>query len=208
MNLKNYVMYENVDIASLFDSLSSQLKEIHNNGLIVKNLDSNQIQIGELSFKNMDIPDNYEKEKKENIVSLSKIMIGTVLSMGTTFRDFSYVDTNWFIDNFDNIFSVINIENFDKEYFYSVFFEGKDTYYCDYLNEKRKHEELSGRENVNSYKKVLRNAASSLYQGMSEENATDIQEKSALISTSFNPILLISASAIILVLTIFLLLII
>jgi len=208
MNLNEYVMYENIDVSSFFDNISKKLKTIHNNGLIVRNLNCNQIRIDDdLSFENIGESQNFEQEKRENLITLSKIMIGLVLSTGNTFRDFSYVDDDWFIKNFDNIFSVININDFDKEYFNSLYFEGKDMYYCDYLAEKKKQEELAGRENVNSYRKVLRTAASSLYQDMSEEDISDIQEKSALISTSFNPILLISISAIILILTIFLLLI-
>lgn len=208
MNLKDYITYENVDMSSFYDNLSNQLKQLHNNGLVVNNLNSYAIEVDDnATFKNIERSSNFEQEKRDNIISLSKLMIGMVLSSGTTFRDFSFVDTDWFIQNFDSIFSVINVENFDKDYFYSLYFEGKDIYYCDYLNEKKRREELSGRENVNSYKKVLRTAASSLYQDMSEEDLSDIQEKSALISTSFNPILLICISAIILIITIFIILI-
>lgn len=208
MNIKDYVTYEDVNISSLFDILSKQLKIVHNNNYVVNNLNCDGIYVNDnMSFKNIRPASNYEKEKRENIIALSKIMIGTVLSKGTTFRDFSSVDNDWFTNNFDSIFSVINEEDFDKDYFYSVFFEGQNMYYSDYLNEKKKKEELSGRENVNSYRKVLRTAASSLYEDLSDDN-TNVQEKSALISTSFNPILLISISAVIfLIITIFILLI-
>lgn len=201
MKLRDYVMYDNVDVSSLFNSLSKQLKVIHNNKYVVNNLNCEDIFVGdEIAFKKINSSDNFEQDQRNNIISLAKIMIGVILSRGTNFRDFSQVDTNWFVQNFDNIFSVINEENFDKEYFYSILIDGNNKYYSDYLNEKKNKQELSGKENVNSYKKVLTNAASSLYQGIYDDDTSDFQEKKAAISASFNPLLLVGAMVIFLVL--------
>ena len=202
MNLEELFLYDkDVDLSEIYENLSRQLKVMHSNNIVVKNMNSYNIMYDkDISFNEYGQSDNFEKEKQDNIVTLSKIMLGFLLSKNNTFRDYSNINTEWFIDNFDNIFSIINEENFDKEYFHSVLIDKESTYYSDYLDYKRNKEELSGKSNVQGYKKVLKTAASSLYSDDSYEDNNDIKDKSAMISTAFNPILI---SGIIIILFIF-----
>ena len=78
-------------------------------------------------------------------------------------------------------------DNFDKEYFYSVFFEGKDDYYSDYLDRKKQSESLQGKSNLQEFRKVLRTAGSSLYEDQEEQ---EVKEKNANIQIAFNPLLI------------------
>ena len=206
-SLKTYFSYENDfdDVSELYENLSRQLKIIHSNNMIVPNMNSDEITLGDsIAFK-AEKSNDFEAKKRENIVSFAKLMIGTYLSKSTGFKDFSNVDDNWFISNFDSIFDAINEENFDKEYFSSVLLEGKNYYYSDYLDRKRQSESLEGKSNIQGYRKVLRTAGSELYQNLDDE--IEIQEKSANMHISFNPLLIGVSVAIIAVLTIMLILI-
>lgn len=190
--LKEYYSYENdLDgVTELFENLSRELKIIHSNNMVVPNLNSNEIVFGEsMLYKTIKRSDNFELEKRNNILSLAKIITGIYLSSGTEFKDFSQVKDEWFIENFDNIFSTINYPNFDKEYFESIFLEGQNTYYSDYIDRKRQSESLDGKSNVQGYRKVLRNAGSNLYEDLSDIDS-NIRDKNANLQTAFNPLLI------------------
>lgn len=201
--LKDYFSYENDidEVSGIFENLSRQLKIIHSKDMYVPNLSSKEIIVDDdVSFENMTFSENIEADKRKNILSLAKIMIGTYLSINTGFKDFSSVDDKWFLDNLDSIFETINVENFDKDYFSSIFLEGNNTYYSEYLDRKRQGEVLQGTSNVQGYRKVLRNAGSSLYQEMDDQ--IDIREKNANLQTNFNPLLIGFSLAVITVLVI------
>ena len=201
--LKDYFSYENDidEVSNVFEDLSRQLKIIHSKDMYIPNLSSEEIMIdSDVSFDNMTFSESIDVDKRKNILSLAKIMIGTYLSMNTGFKDFSSVDDKWFIDNLDSIFDTINVENFDKDYFSSIFLEGNNMYYSEYLDKKRQGEKLQGTSNVQGYRKVLRNAGSSLYQEMDDQ--IDIKEKAANIQTNFNPLLIGFSLAVITVLVI------
>ena len=194
--LESYLTYENdfSNIISIFDNLSKQLKIIHDNGMVVSSLSSSTIICDEdnnFSFAYMDRPENLDYGIRNNIVSLAKIMLGTFLSLTTGFRDFSFVDDNWFSSNINEINSAIMNEHYEAEYF-SGLFNGSNEYFCDYLERKRQNQNLSGNEKVSQYRKVLKTAASSLYQEQiyEEEAPVDIERKSALVSPSFYLILI------------------
>ena len=181
------------DVTEVFEAIFRELKIIHSNNHVVHNLDSNKIYFGKSTFfseNDYGTSYNFEAEKRENILSLAKIMIGIYLSNKNGFRDYSEVNTEWFVNNFDTIFEVFNYPDFDKEYFSSIFLEGKDYYYSDYLDGKRQSEALQGNSNIHGYTKVLRNAGSSLYEDLSEIDNSIIKEKNANIQTTFNPLLI------------------
>ena len=189
--LRAYYTYEQEfdSISELYENLSRQLKIIHSNNMVVSDITSDEIYLGDsMAFKPVKDLENFEVKKRENILSFAKLMIGTYLSLKTGFKDFSHVEDQWFIDNFDSIFSAINEENFDKEYFELIFKEGKNYYYSDYLDRKRQSESLEGKSNIQGYKKVLRTAGSELYQNLEDE--IEIKEKNANIHISFNPLLI------------------
>jgi hypothetical protein len=201
--LRTHFSYENdlENVSELYENLSRQLKIIHSNNMVVPNINSDEIYLGEsMAFKPVKESDNYQMIKRQNIVSFSKLMIGTYLSLKTGFKDFSNVDDQWFIDNMDTIFSTINEENFDKDYFSSVLLEGNDYYYSDYLDRKRQSESLEGKSNIQGYRKVLKTAGSELYQNL--EYDTEIKEKNANIHITFNPLLIGISLAVITILVI------
>ena len=197
--LNSYFAYSDdySEINNIYDKLSLELKKIHENGLIVSNYSSNNIEYGEngLSFNTISRPVNYEVEKRKNIVSNAKLMLGTYLSLSTGFTDFSSFPDEFFFNKIDEICSSITSDNFYPEYFYEVFKEGKNEYFCDFLARKKQERALNGASNVNSYKKVLTNAASSLYYDNEEvvDSALDPNVKQANVHSLFYPILVVSS---------------
>lgn len=191
--LKEHFSYERDfdELPELFENLSRQLRIIHSNNMIVPKVNANEIVLGEaMAYHPVRLESDNPNAKRRNLLDFNKIMIGAYLSLGTGFKDFSSVDDSWFLENFDSIFDTIHYDDFDKEYFSSVFFDGKNDYYCDYLDRKRQSESLQGNTNVVGYKKVLRNAGSSLYEELSDEES-NIKEKNANLQSAFNPILII-----------------
>lgn len=186
----SYFLYENdsSNLKDIFDNLSKQMKIIHSHGMVIPNLSSKTIGYNEngFSFLNMSKPINFEADKRLNILSLAKLMLGTYLSSTTGFKDFSSIQDSWFIDNINDIVSSITDDDFEGEYFINLF-NGSNEYFCDYLDRKKQNETLGGRENVSQYKKVLKTAASSLYEDQSyeDDNSIDIENKTASINVSF-----------------------
>lgn len=198
--LNDFFLYENDldSVSEIYEELSRQLKIIHSNNMIVNNINSKSITYDDnLNFEDISSPSNFEADKRNNIISLAKMMIGTYLSLGTGFKDFSSVDDSWFTDNLDNIFETIVIKDFDKEYFESIFVDGNNYYYSDYLDRKRQSESLQGNSNIQAYKKVLRNAGSSLYEEMEEQEEITNSKNSANIHVSFNPLLIALSIAVV-----------
>lgn len=190
--LREVYSYDNNldDATEVFYKISRELKIIHANNMVVPNLNSNEIVFGDsMYFKNMRKSNNFEIEKRNNILSLAKIMIGVYLSSKNEFRDYSEVNDEWFVNNLDTIFEVFNYPDFDKDYFSSIFLEGNDYYYSDYIDRKRQSEALQGNNNIKGYTKVLRNAGSSLYEDLCEID-NSIKEKNANMQTAFNPLLI------------------
>lgn len=194
--LESYFLYEksSSNIKNIFENLSRQLKIIHSHGMTVSNISSNSIILNgdNFSFQEMERPmeNEFESEKKRNIVTLAKMMIGAYLSVGNGYRDFSQVDDKWFINNIEEINSAIIDEGYDKSY-YSQLFNGSFEYYSDYLDRMKQNNSISGKENVNKYAKVLRTSSSNLYEDQSDTNDySDIESKSASISSYFYPILI------------------
>lgn len=192
--LSQYFLYNNdyANVKNIFVNLSRQLKIIHEHEMIIPNLNSESIVVDDdFSFSKMEESDNFSLDQRRNMVSFAKIILGTYLSLSTGFKDFSNVNDEWFINNIDDICSSITDENFDSQYFKSVFLEGNNDYYSDYVDKKNQEESLSSKSNVQGYKKVLTNAASKLYQEqVFDEDDLDIDQKKAAINSIFYPLLL------------------
>lgn len=193
--LKDFFSYEmdssNVD--NVIENLSRQMKVIHEHGLVIPSLTCDSISFdNNFSFESMSRSYNFEEEKKENIVSLSKIMIGAYISIGSGFRDFSSVDSKWFSDNLDDICSSVAMSEYNREYLSSIFLSNSTEYYSDFLDKYRQRESLSSKGNVQTYSKVLRNAASEFYQDQSLLPPESISEekKNATINIIFYPLLI------------------
>ena len=192
--LKDYFSYNDdySEITGIYDQLSRQMKDVHNSGQVISNFSSDSIEFNDgISFYNVSDPVNYELEKRKNIVSCTKMMLGTYLSLSTGFNDFSNVPDDFFTNNLDDICDSITSDNFYPEYYHEVLLEGKNEYYCDFLARKRQERELNGNRNVNSYKKVLSNAASSLYYDVTEDvEGPTFDQKQANVHSVFYPVLI------------------
>ena len=194
--LSDYFSYNNdySDIEKIYYNLSKKMKIIHESGKVIPNFSSSAIVFDDgFDYARTQEASNFEAQKKENILSFSKLFLGTYLSLSTGFRDFSGVSNEWFIDNIYDICSAITAENFHDEYFTSIFSNESSEYYCDYLDKKRQASNLNGRSAINSYSKVLRNSASAFYQPADEETNNDFfdpNNKAALVNELFYPILL------------------
>ena len=193
--LNQYFTYENdyTNLNSIFINLSRKLKSVHEDNLIVPELTGDTISYDDdsFSFTYIEETDNVSINKRRNIISLAKIILGAYLSLSTGYKDFSSVNDEWFLDNLEDICSTITSDNFDANYFRELFLEGKDEYYCDYYDRKKQNESLSEKSNIQGYKKVLKTAASSLYQEQvfDEEDDLNIDKKTASVSLMFYPLL-------------------
>lgn len=192
--LKDYFSYEvdssNVD--RIIEDLSRQLKMIHERGAVIRPLSCDSIVYdNKFYFDSLNKPVDFNSEKKENILTLSKIMIGAYMSVGAGFRDLSCVDSKWFAENIEDICSSVGISEYNKEYLMSIFLSNSNLYYCDFLDNHRQKERLQGSGNIQTYTKVLRTAASELYQDQSLLPPESISEekKNASINIIFYPLL-------------------
>ena len=189
--LKQYFSYnKDCDLSGIFYLLSRKMKVIHQNAMYVPVVDANHIVFdNDFSFDNMALSSDFINDRKNNIENLAKIFIGAFLSLGTEFYDLSQVDNNWLINNLDEISSSITADSYPKDYFESVLLNGKDNYYCDYLEKLKNSSELN---NSLAYKKVLSNAGSKYYQDQSEIDTSAIEKKVAFINYLFYPVLILS----------------
>lgn len=197
METMNQYFSYNKDYSQLpviFGSLYRKMRIIHDNGMYVSSINSSSIiHDADFSFSSMALADNFELRKRENIVDLTKLFLGTYLSLSTGFRDFSSVDTEWFSNNINDINSVITSDDFYPEYFTSVLLEGENTYYDEFIEKKKQNDSLNSMNNKKGYKKVLNNSGSKLYQDQSEvfDEELPIERKSAYINFLFYPTLII-----------------
>lgn len=176
------------ELPVLFGNLYQKLRIMHDNGMCVPSITAEDIVYdSEFSFKSMVLADNLELRKRENIVDLTKLFLGAYVSLSTGFRDFSQVDSDWFFNNLDSINSIITAENFYPEYFRSVFVEGNNIYYDEFAEKKKNFDELNSRSNKMGYRKVLKNAGSSLYAYDSFDDEIPIERKSAFVNFIFYP---------------------
>ncbi len=184
-------------LSSIFDELSKQMKKVHENYLVfpkstMNNPLSENVIVDEnnnFRFQSISKPVNFLEEKRNNILSFAKLIIGTYISLPTGFRDFSGVDNNWFTENLDYILDDPNIDATDKKYFIAVFSNSSNAYYSDFLAKERQSTELSGQNREkggNAYVKALPG-----FSGYEEEE-TVIQsgEQKASISHLFFPLVL------------------
>lgn len=192
------------EMVNVFSMLYKRLEVIHENGMYVPVISSDHIlyEDGTFVFDDMRLADNIELRKRENLVALSKLFLGTFLSLSTDFKDFSMIDTDWFTSNMNSINSSIVADQFYPEYFESVFIEGNNEYFDDFYEKQLKKEELNSRSNNKTYKKILNNAASGLYSDYFEEEVVDenvVEKKSAYINFLFYPTLIICGAIIVFV---------
>ena len=206
MNLGDYFSYnsDDSDISFIFEKIFRQLEDIHNKGMVVSFLTSKSILYDD-DFRFSDIiePYDFELQKRENIKSLAKLMLGTYLSCGTGFKDFSVVNDDWFLSNIGNIINSITADGFYSEYFEELFTKSNYEYYSDFIDRKKQDNALNNKGNVNSFKKVLKTAASSLYSDDNDYQSESDYQKTASINSLFYPLLIGSSLLITLLILLF-----
>ena len=203
--LKEHFAYEPVDLKELpeiFRKLSETLELIHSKGAVVNLLNSDTTLYDTPEFTSLKRPENqssFEKEKKDNIVALGKMMVGCYVSKETGFTDFSGIKTEWFVANEENIFKYFQYDDFDREYFKPLFendmaiergIAEEIAYYHVYLRRKEQAEKLrniSGSANEKGTTKAL---ISPYYKGTVEDNS-----KAARLHVHFNPLLIVISIA-------------
>ncbi len=130
--LSEFLIYnKDCDISSIYYNLFKKLEDIHKNGMYVQMLDSNNIcHDGDMNFYFLNIVKNYDGELfvYDNVLSLTKMMVGTYLSIFNKFMDFSHVDSKWFFQNVNNINSMISDSNYIPSVLTSVL-SGEILYY-------------------------------------------------------------------------------
>ncbi|MBO5376410.1 MAG: hypothetical protein J6A52_06105 [Bacilli bacterium] len=191
--LNQYFSYNHdySELSSIFSSLYSNLRVIHENGMYVPRISAdNIIYDGKFSFDSMSLSYNTELNKRENLVSLTKLFLGAYLSLSTGFRDFSSVNIEWFADNMEGIKSVITDDDFSSHFFSSVLFEGENIYYDEFLRKQAQSSDLNSRSSKKGYAKVLSNAGSKFYEDQTEEiEENPFDRKTAYINFLFYPVL-------------------
>lgn len=198
--LNDYFLYDYTDngLSDMMDRLSEHLKELHSKNQYVPNLSSNTIMYDgeDFVFTDIEPSSNIELDKRKNLTALAKLFLGCHLSVGNGFKDFSELDDSWIIQNLDDICDTITDEDFNADYFRALFNEGSNEYYTDYLDRMAQNAELGGKGNTNAYKKVLSNAASSIYAEPTYETSEDyedvttVEKKTAQVTPIFYPLLI------------------
>lgn len=191
LTLRQYFEYNknisNGDIEQIYYNLDSLMKHIHEMGYYVSKLDSDSIILESdkksLSYDNplftfLNIDKNYNFENSNiinNISDLSKLAVGTFISIETGFSDYSKLDNRYINDNFDEISSFVP----NPEYFKNAIVTKDNNipmYYNDYVNQKNSR----GKDNFRQMTKT--NPYGKMYVA---------DEESAFVKIVFYPVLII-----------------
>lgn len=174
-------------ISSVYETVSRNLKSIHERGEYVPILNSTFISGTDFSFFETEPTDDPDLMINNN-KCLARLILGTYFSLTNEFLDFS--NANWDENTTRDLCASITADGFDYSYFESVLCEGSNEYYCDFLDKKRQTEALGNKSNVVAFKKVLSTAASALYDDQSVDDTEIIEKKSAFISVFYYPIII------------------
>lgn len=196
--LNQYFAYYDDDeyshVNEIFSSISREMKKIHEQGMYIPNLSGDSIVCNDdysFSFTEMAESDNIELDKRKNIIAIGKMLVGAYLSLPLGYNDYSLMPDEFFTKETDNICSSISSDKFNSEYIISLFSEGSNEYYSDYLDRKKQNESLNSSSNVRGFAKVLSNAASSLYQEqVFDEEDLSVEQRKASLNVIFYPLLI------------------
>lgn len=189
VTLRQYFEYNknatNSDIEQIYYNLDSLMKHIHDKGYYVSKLDSDSIVLSNdrnyssdekplFTFSNIDKNYNFEHNCiVNNISDLSKLAVGTFISIETGFCDYSKLDSRYISENFDDMSSFIP----NYEYYRGVIVDkNTTTYYSDFINQKNS----GGKDNLRQMVKA--NNYGKMYVP---------EEESAFVKIVFYPVLII-----------------
>lgn len=187
---------ESEEISDIFLDLDKKLKYVHQQGAYVHNLNSDNIKYSGTGFnfsKTSVFRGLNEDLKKENIVALAKLNLGTQVSIASGFSDFTAISTESIMANFSMMEMTLSSGFPNDEYLKMVFEKGVvDVYY---------HEYLGGLD-------IAKEGASSRDRGLSKSLSTEAgralgareEEDSAFINVIFYPVIIAVALLLIAVL--------
>ncbi len=169
VTLRQYFEYNknatNSDIEQIYYNLDSLMKHIHNRGYYVSKLDSDSIVLSNeknysldekplFTFSNIDKNYNFDHNCiANNISDLSKLAVGTFISIETGFSDYSKLDSRYVSENFDEMSYFVP----NSEYYRNVIIDKNTTmYYSDFINQKNSGGKDNSRQMVkaNNYGKM------------------------------------------------------
>ena len=136
MNLYDYLSNYDANIEDIFLGLYEKLKVINDNGLRISNLDSKHVTMNKDGL--FDLSEEYELSDRgdnSNLITLTKMYLGAYYSKGREYDDLTKIRVDKLKDNLDDIYSTIEDDSFDKEYFDRVF-DGELVYYPEYKTKK------------------------------------------------------------------------
>ena len=192
--LRDYLSYEikEEQLSSLFYALSFMLENLHQKGYEVTELNSDTIQIENQipTFTQIARIDIQKNLKEENILDLTKLMLGSYITISVGFSDYTKLSLSFLQENFNEMENIVP-SSIDKMYFREVIVNGKREYYHHFY--ERKAVELeplgnsSSHSNARTKSKVLPNGVGKMYM-----LSDDSQDKmGAFINVIFYPTLLL-----------------
>ena len=198
--IREHLTEEKADLDELpkkFEELSKTLEYINSKGAVVYPLNSDTTGYDSPEFSRLKRPMNFEEERKGNIVSLGKLMVGCFVSNETGFKDFSNVDSEWFKNNENGIFDCFHVKPlFENDVNSERSLSEEIAYYHVYLKRKRQAEKLKGASQNKGVAKALINPH---FKGMTDDETLNAAAK---MHTSLSPLIIGISIAILAVITI------
>lgn len=188
-SLKQYFLYNKDydDMSNLYYDISKSLKLLHDNKKCVLKLSSDTIFLDDDKIVFSDVCEYTDEKKSENIKNLSKLILGTHITLLSSFSDFSLVDDKWIVNNFIEIQRTMSSRTFPSEYLERNLLSGIVEYYHIYTDLENS---LKGVSSSKGLTKMLRRASYSLAGDSSLENL--YEKKSAFLDAIVYPFIIIA----------------
>lgn len=187
-SLRSYFAYNKDydELPALFYSVSKALKSLHDKRKCVGFLSSDNILLEDGVVDFSDVVDFQDEKKSENLRSLSKIILGSYVSLSSGYRDFSSVDDEWIKNNFYGIQGMLQMTTLPAEFLERSLLSGVSEYYHNYSD----LEKDMGISSSKAITKSLRKASYSLANESIGENV--YERKSAFASTLIYPTIIVA----------------
>lgn len=139
-NLKEYFAdpstRDSESVNNAFYLLYQEMENIHKRNSFVNSVSATDAFVGEdkAFYRDVYRSTNPEVDSEKNLLDLTKMFLGTYMSLGVEFSDLSKTPLDVFVDNYDSIERSIVAEDFPSDYFRAVFVNGEIVYYNNYSN--------------------------------------------------------------------------
>ncbi len=124
------------NVNNVFYLLYQEMEKIHQRRSFVSFVSATDAFIGEdrVFYRDVYRSSNIEIDSEKNLLDLTKMFLGTYMSMGVDFFDFSKQGLDMMVDNYDSIEKSMEAEEFPADYFRSVLIDGENVYFNDYFD--------------------------------------------------------------------------